>query len=508
MKKSGLALGVLLLFSFAKGQSLSEAALFNRCYSHLTGKPVPIGNAQMAQIKAGTLKALDACSGILDKTDLDASGPLVNRGDTEARNVLSNFNSFHRSWFSANTVEQIQDFNNEISNGTTDVYDSTEPALAITRAVFMRGAHYYDVLTYGAGVHAIREQNESVRAQIGWAVTFPGRRTYGNNVALDQNVINFRSTLSYTGNAAGSTLLAMPKIEVGDLVGVRQTTENFTVPNLSLEPLGGDFRGSDQPALNYAYNFYQTMGGGVLGTPIYILLNFGHGRNVPSNGALKLPRRWAQTNMQTFMCASLPALREADVAQYVIGNSTTPFRNATSCVMCHANLDQMAGTIRNTIMGNSDYSQLAEGTTKTTLLLPRYNADLGAVAGWPAEPIANYHRTLPTGKLFFRSMTGELVNRSVNNVAELGQAMAETKDFYYCAAKRYFEYFTGISVSLYDRTNPANANLNATLSDESVTDRKFVEALGEELRSTQSIRQMMKKIMSSDYYRATNFRAK
>jgi hypothetical protein len=511
MKKGGLALGVLLLFSIAKGQSLSEAALFNRCYSHLTGRPVPLGNAQMAQVKAGTLKAIDACSGILDKADLDASGPLVNRYDPEARSVLSNFNSFHRSWFTANTVEQIQDYNNEISIGTTDVYDSTEPALAITRAVFMRGARYSEALTSDVGVHAIREQSESVRAQIGWAVNFPGRRFYGNNFNFDQNLFNFRGFGIFTGANDASFVMAMPKIEVGELVGVRRTSESFVVPNLSLEPLGGDFRGSDQPGLDYTYNFYQTLGGGILGTPIYILLNYGQTRNVRSNGALKMPRRWAQTNMQSFMCASLPALRESDVAQYVVGNSTTPFRNATSCVMCHANLDQMAGTIRNTVMGNSDFAQLSGagvGLSKTTLLLPLYKADLGAVAGWPSEPVANYHRTAPTGKLFFRSMTGELVNRPVNNVAELGQAMAETKDLYYCAAKRYFEYFTGISVAMYDRTNPANAHLNSTLSEEAVKDRKFIEALGEELRSTQSIRLMMKKIMSSDYYRATNFRAK
>lgn len=508
--KCGLALAALLLFSIAEGQTLSEGALFSRCYSQLTGNPVPIGNAQMAQVKAGNLKALDACAAILDKTDLDASGPLINRGDVEARNVLNNFNSFHRSWFTANAVEQIQDFNNEISVGTTDVYDSTEPALAITRAVFMRGARYSEVLTYGSGVHAIREQNESVRAQIGWSVTFPNRRTYGNHGVFDQNIFNFRGPAAFTGGVDGSIQIAMPKIEVGELVGVRRTHESFAIPNLSLEPLGRDFRGSDQPALAFNYDFYQTMGGGVLGMPIYILMNYGQTRNVHSDGALKLPRRWAQTNMQSFMCASLPALRESDVAQFVVGNSSVPFRNATSCVMCHANLDQMASTIRNTVMGNTDFAQLSTSGvgSKTALLLPRYHADLGAVGGWPSEPVANYHRTTPQGKLYFRSMTGELVNRPVNNVAELGQAMAETQDLYYCAAKRYFEYFTGISVSMYDRTNPANAALNASLSNEAVADRKFVESLGDELRSTQSVRTMMKKIMNSNYYRATNFRAK
>jgi hypothetical protein len=85
--------------------------------------------------------------------------------------------------------------------------------------------------------------------------------------------------------------------------------------------------------------------------------------------------------------------------------------------------------------------------------------------------------------------------------------MAQTDDFYACAAKRYFQYFTGIQVSLYDRTNPANATFNEKLSSEAKADREFVESLGTELRKTQSIRSVVKKIMGSPYYRETNYRA-
>lgn len=84
--------------------------------------------------------------------------------------------------------------------------------------------------------------------------------------------------------------------------------------------------------------------------------------------------------------------------------------------------------------------------------------------------------------------------------------MTETKDYYYCAAKRYFEFFTGIDVALYDQTNPANAEVNRRLSDENKEDRKFVEALGDKLESSQSVREIVKDIMGSKYYRSVNYR--
>lgn len=495
----------------ASAQPMSEPALFNRCYSQLTGKPVPLNHATMAQVRAGKVKALDACNALLDRTELQGSGMLVN-GDTESRAILNHFYDFHRSWFPTNTVEQIQEYNEEMSRGTMDIYDSTEPGLAVTRAMFAQGARYSDVLTLGTGVHAMRQENQTIRNMIGFNVTFPGRRIAGNNGGLDQNLFNFRAfSGGYDGNSdtTQATFLTLPKIEVGELVGIRLTTESFAIPNLSLHPLGDDKRGNDQPGLNFNFDLFKTHGGGVLGTPIYLMLNYGHGRGVEANGSTKVPRRWAQTNMNTFLCQSLPALRESDVRQFVVGNSSAPFRNGTSCVMCHATLDQMAYTARNVVVGNSDYAALDRGArthSKTALHLTSYRPEMASVAGWPSEPVANFHRQTPSGKLYFRSMTGELINKSVSNIGGLGSAMADTPDYYYCAAKRYFEFFTGIQVALYDRTNPNNAELNLKLSDVAKEDRKFVEALGEELRHSQSVRQLVKKIMSSDYYRNVNFR--
>ncbi|MEK2646013.1 hypothetical protein [Bdellovibrio sp. BCCA] len=513
-KRIGTFLIVLVATSSAFGQTLSEVGLFNRCYSHLTGKPVPLGNGTMAQIRAGKMRALDACNALLDKAELDPTGPLYNRNDGEARSILNNFYNFHRSWFSANTVDQIQEYSAELSRGTIDIYDTTEPGLALTRAMFARNAKYSDVLTLSTGVHAQREENMAVKNMIGWNVNFPGRLMYGNNGGFDQNLFNFRSyTGGFNGNSdtTNSMFVNLPKIEVGELVGIRLTGENANIPNVSLHPLGDDKRGNDQPGLNYSFDLFKTFGGGVLGTPIYFMLNYGHGRGVEANGSTKVPRRWSQTNMNSFLCAELPALRESDIKQYVVGNSSAPFRNSASCVMCHATLDPMAYTARNLVVANSDYFVMSQGSrtnSKTALHVTSYRPEFPSVGGWPSEPVANFHRQTPTGRLFFRSMTGELVDKPVSNIAGLGAAMTQTKDYYYCAAKRYFEFFTGIQVALYDRTNPANAEVNRKLSQEAMDDRKFIESLGEELQKTQSVRLLIKDIMASKYYRSVNYREK
>lgn len=504
----------LLMASSAVAQSLSEPALFNRCYSHLTGRPVPLGHAVMAQVRAGKIKALEACNSLLDKAELQPSGPLVNSSDKEARHVLNTFAAFHRTWFTANTVEQIQDYSDENSLGMTDIYDSTEPSLALTRAMFGRNARYSDVLTLANGVTALREEDAAIRAREGWTVTYPGRRDRGNNAGFDQNLFHFRAlTGNFDGNSdtTNSIFMNLPKISVGELVGIRETTESAIIPNVSLKPLAGDRRGNEQPGLNFSFDLYKTLGGGVLGSPIYLMLNYGHGFGTEANGTTKVPRRWSQTNMESFLCAELPALRETDIQKYVVGNSSTPFRNTASCVMCHATLDPMAYTARNVVTGNSDYTNFSAGGrthAKMSMHLLTYRAELGSVGGWPSEPVANFHRQTPAGKLFFRSMTGELIDKDVTGVAALGKAMSETKDYYYCAAKRYFEYFTGIRVALYDRSNPVNENLNRKLSSEAVEDRKFVESLGDELQSTQSVRSMVKRILASKYYRDVNYREK
>jgi hypothetical protein len=277
------------------------------------------------------------------------------------------------------------------------------------------------------------------------------------------------------------------------------------------------------PNLNYTYDLFKNHGGGVLGSVPYLLQYFGHGFETTFNGQNKVSRRWSQQNMESFLCASLPALRESDVQSFVSGSSSAAFRNSTSCVMCHATLDPMAYVTRNFTMGafdifrptlDGDVTRDATGKainpppaySRSAVALTTYKVTSASVNGWPAEPVAGFHTQNPTGRLYYRSATGALVDKPVTGIAGMGRAMSETDDYYLCAAKRYFEFMTGIQVPLYDRTDPRNAALNTVLTPEAIEDRRYVEDLAASLRSSGSVVQMVEDILGSSYYSKENFR--
>lgn len=504
-----LAIALALLSSgileHSMAQPLSDQALYRRCHIQITGLPLPFKNSISADIAAGKITGLQACENLLSRAEFGADGKLKNLNDNTARAILKNFQNFHRTWFQTGVVEDMQGYDTEISRGTTDIFDTTEQALAITRLLFHPGAKYSEVVTRGNGWSALRVEDPSVKARIGWTVTFPGRRIFGNNAGLNNNLFSFRDpqNRAFSGGA-NSVIVNLPVVQVGELIGIVGDTRAYTIPNFSLAPLGADRPATAQPGMNTQVDLFDSKGGGIIGLPSFFLLNYGHDLGTASNGATKVPRRWAQAAMQSLMCASLPALRESDIRKMVVGNSSTPFRNSASCVMCHATLDQMGYTARNLVTGASDYFTFDD--KKQTLLVGNYHADMGEVNGWPSEPVANFHRTKPVGKLFYRSYTGALVDKSVVGIQGLGVAMSETDDLYTCAAKRYFEYFTGMDVPLFDRTDPNNSALNKKMVGEVLQARLFIEKLGQSLKSHQSLPQLVKEIMRSEYYRQVNFR--
>ena len=307
----------------------------------------------------------------------------------------------------------------------------------------------------------------------------------------------------------------LPLIQLGDLVGIAPTTNSVILKNLELRPVGGDassWVGHKQPDLNFEYDFFKHRGGGILGTSSFYLMNNGHSLGQKANGAAKLPRRWIQSAMESLLCTSFPSLRENDIRQFVKTNSSTPFRNATSCVQCHATLDQAATTARNIVVGSTDYTSLikkdAAGVdqdylNKHPLVVTDYKVKKPPSSEWLSEPDETFHLQSPTGELYFRSFSGALVSKRVSNISDLGRVMEETDDFYTCAAKRYFKYFTGIDVSLFDKTNPVNSSLIRSLSPLDHEYRAFVESLGTDLKQNQSLFDLIKKIISSPYYLKT-----
>lgn len=507
-------LSVLMALSLAEtanAKSLTEAQIYKRCYAQLSQVAVPINDPRLAQINNRQITGAQACSMLLSEADFDSQGRLRTINPLTIK-IVKTFTDFHRSWFTNSRLEQSTDYSLESDGGTMDVFDASEPALFITRQLFLPNAQYRNILRGSVGVQAIRQEERSISASLGFVeeMTVPSRFYFGNNGSIQENKFTFanisKQFLDFNNQVGrpAEDYVILPKMTAGEIIGVQMNTLSAMIPNFYLRLFHTDqnARADYGDAIDYSFDIYKNRGGGILGSSTFFMMNSGHTKGQIFNGSTKVPRAWTKAAMESLMCSPFPSLRESDISQFVTSGSSAPFRNSSSCVQCHATLDPFAYVARNRVVGNSDFTNYI----KSTILVGNFKATMASVSGWPSEPVPNFHRQEPTGKLYYRSATGALVNRTVNNSEEMGQAMSETDDFYQCAAKRYFEYFTGINVSLYDRTNPANSELNRKLTNTDKNDRKFIEKLAKDLRSTQSLPNMVRQIIGSDYYKYQDYR--
>ena len=458
-------IGLLVLFS-PNTMALSEKALLARCYAQVTGKAIPLTHALYLDVKSGKTKAIDACLSILHKADLQANGQIK---DTSAESVavFNNFYDFHRTWFPTANKDQILGYQGEFDSNTDNFAELTTPALTITRALF-GGMNYSQILRGSDSYSPMR----------------------GTPFVITLN------TTDANGTVAGNPVMA-PFSGTGPTTGITTVTDSLILTNYSVPTVGSAIGTGAQTNID----LYRALGGGILGQQGYFLLDVGHSKGQIFDGALKLPRKWAKTALESLLCFNLPALRESDIQQYIDAGSEVPFRRAGSCITCHATMDQMATAARNLVV-----AETANGNFQKAIFTGSFPANQQAIGYWSSSSVANFHKQMPTGKLMIRSyVNGALINQDINGLEDLGTKLSNLDEMYQCAAKRYFEYFTGINVSLYDRTDPANAHLNKNLTKRDLSDRQFVEQLGKDLRSTQSLPRMIESILRSDYYNKAQF---
>lgn len=510
---------ISLNMSQAFAQELSAQKIYRRCFAQLVQAPVPFNDPKMLKIKTGHLDPVTACLELLEEASLDSRGMIKDSAlgsKSVGQKVLQTFQDFHRTWFSANTLEQIQDYSEELNKGSTDIYDPNEQAYYITNALFSGNQKYFDILKGIKRFKGIRKENVDLNKRMGlfWNFSFPSRIKYGDSSTLEQNLVSFRSINkafdSNSDNRGDEDFSFAPKLQIGELIGVQENRDSFVFRNLALEPLGADRPGNKESQLNYQFDLKDSFGGGVLGLPSYFMMNMGHTRGVKFNGTTKLPRRWIKAAFETFMCSSFPTLRESDIMALIKSDSETPFRRSSSCVQCHATLDQASGVARNLTTGSSDYFVVDKGRfanfAKSPIVITKYSPSKKLSSEWIDKADSEFHISEPGGKLYTRSTSGELISRDLQSIEDLGLAMSQTIDFYNCAAKRYFEFFTGIQVPLYDRKDPRNEELNKALTEEHLKDREFVESLGRDLQHNQSLKSLVQNIIKSKYYRKENFR--
>jgi hypothetical protein len=463
---------------------LSELAIFNRCYAHLTQLKLPLNHPLRAAVAAGTKTAAAACMEVLTGSQLQASGASQGRlgADTaEARAVLRTFNDFHRSWFPTDNMAKAITLGDLVVERNGQVHDMEEAALHVTRALLTPGVSYSDVSTHNVAMEALRTNGPS---------------NYDAAQPAERKIKHYSSPDAYDPSLALVDLNAQ-LVQTGELVGIRpmslNPTKNDKVANSTTVPLVSSSLGQKYVYYNRSIRLHESLGAGAVGTQSYLLLNLGRQDTQPTDGGMRMVRRWAQSVYKDLLCRDMPTLRLADALPYVQNSPTSktpPFRKSGTCMACHASMDPMAAAARNVSYAFT-YAPAYGGIVSLYYWPATRTAETGVV-----EEDWDYYARPTTGRLLYRSYDGTLVDHAVTGVDGLGDELAKTNDLYVCAAARYFRYFTGIGVNLQDSGDTSKT----PLSTAETTYRNLVIGLGQELKTHQSLKALIQSIISSPLY--------
>lgn len=453
---------ILILFILSavcevQARPLSNDALFRRCYSLVTQRFPGLSHPLLLNVKAGRINPITACLQILDKAQLTGAGTVSNTADTEAREVLNNFQSLHYGWMEARNFDSEQPSYDNAA--TRDLYDIATPAYYYTRALFNPAMRFSDIFTTS-------EVYGSMRTNVSPAVG------------------------PFTNEPMSDWLVKIQAfVQTGDLLGIR-TMIPYQMANGN----------KNARTFGDTSTAYKNFGGGVLGSTPYLNITLRNDSITRSDGAAKMPRKWSRAVLNDFLCRELPVIRSSDIANYVVPASSITFRKSESCVRCHATMDQMAGTIRNIALTTYE-SPLG---FPVPIYIVAFNTTQPAEARWPTSVDSAYYARPTQGRFVFRTYSGNAVDVPLSNLQALGQQISQLNDPYVCAAKRYYHYFMGVDIPIKDfnSTDPGSGH---KFSPTELKHWKQIEKLGLELKSHQSVRRLIESILRLNSFRETDF---
>lgn len=434
----------------ASAYELGPEAIFHRCFAQLAQERPARDNALLQSVVKGQVGAIEACLALLKSAELTADGSQSRLKSMNANGlaVLRTMHNLHASWFSHTSFPDFAD--STLGDALGDLYDTSSPAMYVTRALLRPGTPYASVTTQAEDLVAIRSAGEPTMG----AVTRKAKGSYVLSSGVD-----FAAT--------------------GDLLGFEPADRT---------PISGT-------------TFVQgnSFGGGILGSAPYLLATSPGSLDFKLDGAVGTLRRYSKAVLKDLMCLDLPALREEDAKPFVDPQSLVPFRTTAGCTGCHATLDQMAGVVRNLTYKApaSSNPQVMRG-----VFVDQASPSEAAVPGWPSTVDPAYQKRPATGVLYYRDHAGNLVNLSLDGVASLGQALADQDTIYICAAKRYYRYFLGVDVDVGDPGNPARL---LSSEGEMARHRRNVIRIGQELRKSQNLSDVIGQIMNLPEYRMSDF---
>ncbi len=448
----------------SSADDISKLELLARCYRDITNMPLVPYSPEAKQVKAGTLDPINFCIQKLHSANFDITGTINPSTDVTKQNILKHFNRIHETWFSVRDFSHLN--GNEIQ-GSYSFHESGVGALYMTKSLFTPSMPFSDTLKGTQSLQSKRAKGES-----------------------QTSPFNFKPNTDFKlGNNTNNTpWTAVKLVDTGPLIGV--------VPSRSVTAT--TLIGTSTATVQRTnINMLESWGGGLIGTMEYLLLNMQEPVNYAINGADKVPRKWARYLYQDLLCRELPVIRQSDAKPFVRQNSSISFRQSKSCTHCHASMDRTAGVLRNYKGTATSNINASPKVRRPALYIVNKPAE-----DWPDEPSTTYYRSPPSGWLYFRNLHGELIHEKVSNIEELGSAISNQIDFYACAAKRYYKYFTGIDVNLTDIYDPGNP---ITLNSTEKYHRDFIIDLSYKFKSHKNQAQLIESILRSPAYKKKDY---
>jgi len=511
----------LLLPNVSFSKDLGHASLYRRCHAHLIGETPKLDDPNLASIRSGSLTGLQACENLLSRMTInsaDAEGKLINPNDEIAVKGLRNLIYVTKQFVKVTSPEgNIANYLEGFS-ATEDIFDHTAPALVMTENALNPNRNFRDIFSITKVPVAKRVTDplysglytmNSVYGSPGdFTVLTSARQRLGlpfrdsGGVLRNPASFQFNLFLENSAKTLSETIpITLPVITTGETVGIHynQSTSMLSIPSATQTRLGiTDQNNSTLFPLGFDLN--SVFGKGILGIRVYLTANIQEG---PLATSTFMPRRLSQSFIRDYMCRDLPIIREADALPFVTAASNAnSFRQAVSCAACHATMDPMAGAFRSIQVMRMGTA--GEGRSFVTV----HNRSLGnmsAEAVWPEGYDANYWQRPANGKLFMRSYDGKLINKSVVGFSGLVDEIANTDDVYICAAKKWFQHFTGIDVKLFDAGDPKNSAYMSNFTSLDWDYRNFVINQGLALKQHQKVKTLISNIIKSPYYKKSDF---
>lgn len=467
-----LAISIILPLKIYSASKLSPVALYNRCYAQITGHR-PLSNDLLTQqVANNTIAPITACMQVLNKALLttNTNTTIANTSDAESLSVLRNMHNLHSSWFLANDFTDVDAGVPNWTNGSRDLWDSSTPALYLTKALFESTPSFSSILSGSAIYTPVRTMMDPT-----------------NGAATNLTKANYVFTTPFQFAPRGA------------LIGVQEiAASQVGYPQL---PTGGANLGGLITA-NTAGTvpLYGSLGGGLIGNYTYALLNINQNQNFIATGGTSMPRKWGRAVFKDLFCRDLPVIRPEDAVPFVDPKSTVAFRTTSSCVACHASMDRMSSVVRNvrytSFANDTPMIVASRGATFVSFPAPTKPAE----ASWPTSTDSSYAQRPATGTLYFRNYLGNLVDVPVSGTSELATQIANQDDFYICTAKRYYAHFTGITVDTGDLSDPRSQAQSAI----SIAHRNEVINLGKSLRQHNNLRTLINDILNLPQYQKSD----